>query len=174
MLLQMTLLLFTATAAVQDRKCSRISNALIGVAAANGCFLQIYTNGWSGLFEAVMGAIIPLLLCGWLFVLAMLGAGDLKLLMAVGIYTGIKGITGVIVLAFIGGAVLSLAKLLRYGLIRERFAYLLSYLEQIKSGKYVPYMDMACPEQNEKWTIRFAVPVFLAVLISLLISQGDN
>ena len=40
MLLKMTLLLFTAAAAVKDRQCARIPNALIFVAACNGIFLQ--------------------------------------------------------------------------------------------------------------------------------------
>ena len=45
MLLKMTLLLFTAAAAVKDRQCARIPNALIFVAACNGIFLQVYSNG---------------------------------------------------------------------------------------------------------------------------------
>lgn len=88
MLLKMTLLLFTAAAAVKDRQCARIPNALIFVAACNGIFLQVYSNGWSGILKVVLGVAIPLILFGWLFALAMLGAGDLKLLMAVGVYTG--------------------------------------------------------------------------------------
>lgn len=81
MLLKMTLLLFTAAAAVKDRQCARIPNALIFVAACNGIFLQVYSNGWSGILKVVLGVAIPLILFGWLFALAMLGAGDLKLLM---------------------------------------------------------------------------------------------
>ncbi len=172
MLLQMTLLLFTAAAAVKDRESSRISNILIGAAAVNGVFLQFYGNGWSGLLKAAMGMSVPLVLCGWLFVLSMLGAGDVKLLMAVGIYTGPKEMLSVIVLAFISGAVLSLAKLVKYGLIRERMYYLLNYVQRIMSGESGPYMDMTCPEKSEKWTIPFAVPVFMAVVILIAANWG--
>ena len=56
MLLKMTLLLFTAAAAVKDRQCARIPNALIFVAACNGIFLQVYSNGWSGILKVVLGA----------------------------------------------------------------------------------------------------------------------
>ena len=56
MLLKMTLLLFTAAAAVKDRQCARIPNALIFVAACNGVFLQVYSNGWSGILKVVLGA----------------------------------------------------------------------------------------------------------------------
>lgn len=123
MLLKMTLLLFTAAAAVKDRQCARIPNALIFVAACNGVFLQVYSNGWSGILKVVLGAAIPLILFGWLFALAMLGAGDLKLLMAVGVYTGPYGIVKVLLLALISGAVLALAKILKYGLFKERMIY---------------------------------------------------
>lgn len=105
MLLKMTLLLFTAAAAVKDRQCARIPNALIFVAACNGVFLQVYSNGWSGILKVVLGAAIPLILFGWLFALAMLGAGDLKLLMAVGVYTGPYGIVKVLLLALITGSI---------------------------------------------------------------------
>lgn len=172
MLLRMTLLLFTAAAAVKDRESSRISNVLIGGAVINGLFLQFYENSWSGLLSAALGMSVPLVLCGWLFVLAMLGAGDVKLLMAVGIYTGPKEIVGVIVLAFISGAVMSLAKLIKYGLIRERMYYLLNYVQQIMAGESGPYIDMTCPEKNEKWTIPFAVPVFMAVVMLIAADWG--
>ena len=172
MLLQMTLLLFTAAAAVKDRESSRISNVLIGAAVINGLFLQFYGNGWSGLLNAAIGLSVPLVLCGWLFVLSMIGAGDVKLLMAVGIYTGPKGIISVLVLAFISGAVLSLAKLVKYDLIRERMYYLLNYVQQVMSGESGPYMDMTCPEKSEKWTIPFAVPVFMAVVMLIVADWG--
>ena len=159
MLLKMTLLLFTAAAAVKDRQCARIPNALIFVAACNGVFLQVYSNGWSGILKVVLGVAIPLILFGWLFALAMLGAGDLKLLMAVGVYTGPYGIVKVLLLALISGAVLALAKMF-------------NYVQQMAFGRREPYMDMAYPQKSEKWTIHFAVPVFLAVLIFLAANMG--
>lgn len=172
MLLKMTLLLFTAAAAVKDRQCARIPNALIFVAACNGVFLQVYSNGWSGILKVVLGAAIPLILFGWLFALAMLGAGDLKLLMAVGVYTGPYGILKVLLLALISGAVLALAKMLKYGLFKERMIYFFNYVQQMAFGRREPYMDMAYPQKSEKWTIHFAVPVFLAVLIFLAANMG--
>ena len=113
-----------------------------------------------------------MILCGWLFALAMLGAGDLKLLMAVGVYTGPSGIVKVLFLALISGAVLSLAKILKYGIFRERMMYLFNYVQQRVSGRREPYMDMTYPQKSEKWTIHFAVPVFLAVVIFLAANMG--
>ena len=141
MLLKMTLLLFTAAAAVKDRQCARIPNALIFVAACNGVFLQVYSNGWSGM-------------------------------MAVGVYTGPYGIVKVLLLALISGAVLALAKMLKYGLFKERMIYFFNYVQQMAFGRREPYMDMAYPQKSEKWTIHFAVPVFLAVLIFLAANMG--
>ncbi len=172
MLLKMTLLLFTAAAAVKDRQCARIPNALIFIAACNGVILQLCMHGGSGLLKAAMGAAIPLILCGWLFALAMLGAGDLKLLMAVGVYTGPVGMLEVLFLALISGAVLSLAKILKYGIFRERMRYFFNYVQQMISGRREPYMDMAYPQKSEKWTIHFAVPVFMAVVIFLAVNMG--
>ena len=172
MLLKMTLLLFTAAAPGKGRKCARNPNALLFAAACNGVFMQGYSNGGSGILKVIFVAAIPLSLFGWLFALTMLGACVLKLLMAVGVYTGPYGIVKVLLLALISGAVLALAKILKYGLFKERMIYFFNYVQQMAFGRREPYMDMAYPQKSEKWTIHFAVPVFLAILIFLEANMG--
>lgn len=61
----------------------------------------------------------------------------------------------VLLLAFDSGAVLALAKILKYGLFKERMIYFFNYVQQMAFGRREPYMDMAYPQKSEKWTDPF-------------------
>lgn len=167
MLKIMTLLLFMATAVTKDRQTCRIPNVLLAAGAVNGCLLRFYEEGWPGIADGLAGAILPLLLCGWLFVLSMLGAGDVKLLMTVGIYLGPSQIWRVLLESFFIGAGLAMVRLVSFHLASERSAYFLNYLRRVSGGGLRSYMNMADPEQGKPWLIHFSVPIMLAVIFDI-------
>ncbi len=73
-----------------------------------GIFVSTYTKGiGEGIKDSVIGVIIPVAVLFILFLLRFLGAGDIKLLSAVGAFTGI-GILKIILYAFISGGVISI------------------------------------------------------------------
>lgn len=169
MLRAMTLLLFLSTAAVKDKQDFRIPNGLILAGAVNGWMLSLYDGGAKGAVMAAAGALLPLFLCGWLFALSMLGAGDIKLLMAVGVYLGPADILRVMQGAFAIGAGLALAKLSDRPLAAERISWFADYIRQIKGGVVRPYVDMARPASGKGWQLHFSLPILLAVISNYLI-----
>lgn len=169
MLKSMTLLLLLAAAVTKDMQTYRIPNALLAAGAANGCILQFYEEGWSGVCDAFAGAVWPFLLCGGLFILSMIGAGDIKLLMVIGIYLGSPSILRVMLYACLIGAAFALVKILGYGLISQRKAYLLHYFSQIaKPGCIRPYIDMDSLSDKKVWLMHFSVPILLAAIYEML------
>ncbi len=164
MLKMMTLLLFMATAVAKDRETCRIPNELLAAGAVNGCLLRFYEEGWPGIADAAAGAVIPMFLCGWLFVLSMLGAGDVKLLMTVGIYLGPSQIWRVVPVSFLIGAGMAVVRLVGFHLTAERAVYFWNYFRRVSGGGLKSYMDMTEPEQGEPWLIHFSVPIMLAVI----------
>ena len=168
MILQMTLLLFTAAAAWRDFCSYQIPNRLILAGFLNGCILQLFLNGWSGIASGLAGAGMMLLLCGILFGLSMIGAGDVKLLMVIAVYTGLEKSFKIGLLSLILGAVLSLFKMLQYGILQERMAYFAWYVRNIHQNKATPYVDMTHLQSASRYVIPFAGPVFLATLASVL------
>lgn len=169
MLKSMTLLLFLAAAVTKDMQTYRIPNGLLVAGAVNGCLLRLLAEGWQMLPDIVAGAILPLIIFGGLFALSMIGAADVKLLMAVGIYAGSPSILRIMFYACVIGAGLSLVKLIGYGLVAGRRAYFLGYFRRMAADGIVrPYIDMRQLDRHKEWLLHFSVPVLLAVLFELI------
>ena len=98
-----------------------------------------------------------------LFVLGMLGAGDIKLFCALGSVMGFSEILKCICISFMIGACISLAILISEHNFCERIRYFISYLENtVKNKQILSYgkKDISLPEN-----FHFTVPIFLSVLL---------
>ena len=141
MILQMTLLLFMAAAAVKDYRSYWVPNELILAGALNGYILRFWADG----------------------------AGDLKLMMAMAVYMGPVKSVRILIVSLVFGAVISLLKMLKYDICRERFRYLLHYAQRIQRHGAEPYMDMSHLQGREHFIIPFAVPLFLALAAEVVV-----
>lgn len=168
MLNAMTLLLFTAAAVTKDRQTCRIPNGLLLAGAINGCFLRFWEEGWSGIGDAAAGCILPLIVCGGLFIFSMVGAGDIKLLMAIGIYTGFPAILRVMLYTCVIGGGLALVKMFHFRMASERIRYMADYFFSLaRSGTIKPYIDMDRLYAGGNWLMHLSVPIMLAVMYEL-------
>jgi len=92
-------------AAVWDVRARRIPNVLtvLGLAVALG--LRATAGPGAGI-DGVVGAILAFVLCLPFFVLGVLGGGDVKLLMALGAFTGPRDLLmAMLVIASLGGII---------------------------------------------------------------------
>jgi prepilin peptidase CpaA len=118
------LMLALAVAAIVDTASHRIPNGLVLATAAAGLTLQGGTVGPGGVFAAIGGAVLGLLIFLPFYVYKAMGAGDVKLVAAVGTFLGPQlalfsaacilmagGLIGMLVLVFRRGM---LATLRRY------------------------------------------------------------
>ena len=141
----------SAWAVREDLLAHRIPNRLTGSVLCLGLLLQFAIGGWSALGQAALGALVGLAILLPLYVLRAMGAGDVKLLAAIGallgphwaliagIYTLIAGGVLAVFYVLIGSARAALApagascgERLHYAsaraqqLRRERFPYALA------------------------------------------------
>lgn len=169
MLLQQCLVLTAATGAVwMDLQSRTIANTWIILSWSAGLFSQLIRYGAAGTGIFLLGALTPILVLYILFYFHMLGAGDIKLLSAIGGFLGVPAVLKCILLSFLFGAVLSIGILLTCGNISQRltkfFQYFQTYFKQKRKKKImepVPYYD-------GKWgmeCIHFSVPVLMGVLL---------
>ena len=114
MILQMTLLLFMAAAAVKDYRSYWVPNELILAGALNGYILRFWADGSGGVIDGAAGMVLIFILCAGFFVLSMFGAGDLKLMMAMAVYMGPVKSVRILIVSLVFGAVISLLKMLKY------------------------------------------------------------
>ena len=104
MILQMTLLLFMAAAAVKDYRSYWVPNELILAGALNGYILRFWADGSGGVIDGAAGMVLIFILCAGLFVLSMFGAGDLKLMMAMAVYMGPVKSVRILIVSLVFGA----------------------------------------------------------------------
>ena len=93
----------------------------------------------------------------------MIGAGDIKLLCALGGIMGPRTVMECIVYSLLAGAGISLAILISTGGIRRRFLYLYQYMNEFYcTGEIRPYYrkGMSFPEN-----FHFTVPIFLSAVL---------
>lgn len=117
MCINIVLIILTCSAAVYfDIKTYRIPNVINATGCLTGVSVNILTDGFKGLMSSILGICIPIVLLIVLLAFNIIGAGDIKLLSAIGAGLG-TGIIIVIKYAFIITAVYGL------GLILKRIIY---------------------------------------------------
>jgi prepilin peptidase CpaA len=86
-----TVLSASAWAVREDLLAHRIPNRLTGCALAAGFLLQLAQSGWAGLSTACLGTLVGLAMLLPFYVVRAMGAGDVKLLAALGASLGPTG-----------------------------------------------------------------------------------
>ena len=78
------ILILLIAAVYYDMRTFRIPNAVTGMGCVAGCLYSVVTNGIRGLGCSLTGMLIPVVGLFVLFVIRIVGAGDIKLLAAIG------------------------------------------------------------------------------------------
>lgn len=154
-------------AAIYDVRQGRIPNRLVavGCVAAWACSLSKLTLSP---LEAAAGMMVPVLFPGILFVMGMMGAGDIKLLCMIGAFLGAGRIVQVTALAFAVGAVQAMAVLVscrRNGTGFAGFERLGAFLKR-DPGNGVRYLELTQKESR----MCFTPAVFAGLLLHLFLA----
>lgn len=113
------LMIATATlAAVTDIRARRIPNVLVVGAFLAGLVVNTALGGLDGLMRAAAGAGLAMLVYFPLFLLRGMGAGDVKLMMAVGAVAGPRAWFWILVMSSVTGAAAGLILALAKGRLR--------------------------------------------------------
>lgn len=140
----------------------RIPNPLTMGGLIMGAAYQWSANGPPGLKNFAAGALIPAALLGILHYFRMLGAGDIKLLMAAGGFLGPDKSLKCIFLSFLCAAVISAAVLIKHRNLMRRLNYFIQYIQSYrKNRKWVPYIKR---EENPAY-LHFSIPVCIATIL---------
>ena len=162
----------TAVAAWIDLAIRRIPNLLTGPVLLLGLLYQGWQGGLWGVAEAFLASLllgIPYVL---LFVFAGGGAGDAKLMMALGAWLGLwDGILTLLTVA-LSGVVLALA----FAMMRGRLLQVLAHLRRMVYGmtylvirqKQLGDIQFAAPEQQDM----IKMPYGLAILTGVVVAAG--
>lgn len=165
MLKSLTLLVILIAAVWMDVRSGRISNRLIVMGVGLGMMFQIQENGVMGIFLSLRNIFFPVIIFYLLFLMHALGAGDIKLFSVIGSFLNFKGLCSCIYLAFLFGAVFSLARLLSdRNLIRKTQEFLQYIQGTIRTKQITRYRE----NRSRQDVICFSVPILSGYLCYLL------
>ena len=133
-----------------DIRSFQISNRLIVSGFLIGCFFQIQESG-------VKGASV--------FLMRVLGAGDIKLFSMIGGFWGLQLLCTTIAASFLVAAVMSLGKMLFHRNLILRLQVFRGYmLEVLASGRLLRYPQES---QGERHIIHFSIAILIGYAIAM-------
>ncbi|MGD0796518.1 MAG: A24 family peptidase [Acidobacteriaceae bacterium] len=112
-------LLCAALGSVPDVRQRRIPNRLTGPALLAGLLLHAGLGGWHGLADSAAAALLAGLVFLLFFLAGGMGAGDVKLMAAVGSFAGLSALPLLVISTALAGAVFALAVSILRGRLRE-------------------------------------------------------
>ena len=162
------LILTACLAMLSDIRTGRIPNRFLLCSFAAAFLLQVLPSGMAGALRFLGGTAPALLFLAPLFRFRMIGAGDIKLLGVLGAYLDLRGSLLLLAVSVFCGAAAALFRMLRLGMLRERFRYFFRYVRLLSAGgPAVPYrLPGRRPEH-----ICFSVPVFAASLLAVFLPR---
>jgi prepilin peptidase CpaA len=161
-------LLCAGIGAVQDVRERRIPNRVTGPAIAAGLLLHGCAGGWRGLEDSILAGAIAGAIFLLFFLAGGMGAGDVKLMTAVGCLAGLSSLRLVIVATAIAGAVFALAISLSRGCLRETLRSVGVLLSHHRRHGLQPHPELNLANQHAL-RLPFALPVAAGCLFSLCI-----
>jgi prepilin peptidase CpaA len=143
---------------VFDVKSRRIPNAVTGPAILLGLLMHLVLGGWGQFFSSLAAGII----CGLVFLVFYLaggmGAGDVKLILAVGCIAGLSHIAYLLVLTAIFGGVMAVGLALARGRMKQTITNVMALVSHHTREGLQPH-----PELNILNTQTLRLPYALAI-----------
>jgi prepilin peptidase CpaA len=126
-------------AALHDLKWRRIPNWLTGAALLSGLIVNVWLTGAGGLVTALTGAALGLVLLLPFYAARGVGAGDVKLLAAIGALVGPQTLLWVALFGAVVGGVMSIVMLAMRGRLGPTLQQLALRRRPSASGLKAPY-----------------------------------
>jgi prepilin peptidase CpaA len=166
------LLVLTAVliaAAFQDVRFRKIPNWLTLSTATAAILGYTLLRGSEGLLFSLSGALVGVALMILPYILGGMGAGDAKLMGAVGAILGARGVFNAFLCAALIGGVYAIIVLISNGLLRKALSRYWLMLRTLAASRKFTYVPPSMAE--EKPRLRYGIAIALGTLISVLLRE---
>ncbi len=162
----LTLYAIIIVAVVQDFKNMKISNRLILMGLVLSMAFGIFLGGMPRIIHILLNISFPVVVLYLLYLLGVLGAGDIKLFSVIGGFTNFKTLTDCMLVSFVIAAVIALCKMLYHRNLKSSLFKGQLFLKEVLGGNISSYRETMAEERN---LMHFSVAIFLGLL---LVHQG--
>ena len=159
----------TAIAAWTDCRSRVIPNLLTAPMLLAGLIAAALLGGWTGLADALVGMCLCSILFVFMFLFAGGGAGDAKLMAAVGAWTGVVGGSLALIAVLLSGAVLSISWILWHRKARAvwiNFFWILISLRTAVAGRGVERRAYILPQAEALHPMPYGLAIFLGCSVA--------
>jgi prepilin peptidase CpaA len=154
-------------ACVTDLRTRRIPNMLTFSAAVGALGYHAF-GGWIGLAGSIGGLLLGLALFLPIYLLRGMGAGDVKLLAALGAWLGPASVAWVAIYAAIAGGIMAVAVALGAGYLRPMLANVWLLLTHWRVSGVKP-LDSVTLDGGRGPRLAYAVPIAAGLLCAILL-----
>lgn len=145
-------------ALASDLKTYKIKNSITYSFMLAGLTVNFVGGGAGGLVFSLQGMILPAAVLFVLYVMKVLGAGDIKLLSAVGAVMGAGFVMHATACSFICGGIIALGLILARQNGAERFKYVLLYVKScFLTMNLLQYEDLEDRQRSGKFHFSIAI-----------------
>jgi len=155
-----------ALACISDWRSRRIPNLLTFPAAFAAMACAALVGGMSAVTTSASGWLVGIALFFPFFALGGLGAGDVKLLGAIGAWVGPATVLHVALFSTIAGGVLALVLALRSGYLRTALRNIRFLLKHWTTVALAPVEGLTLSEQKAP-KLAYAFPILSGVMVTL-------
>jgi prepilin peptidase CpaA len=159
-------LLIAAVAMLWDVRTRRIPNALTLGAAALGLGYGLFAGGAWGLLGAGAGWLVAAVLFFPFFALGGMGAGDVKLLAALGAWFGPAGAVWLAIYTAIAGGAMGAAVALYHGYLRQALVNVWLMLMHWRVAGPQPVAGLTLRDSTAP-RLAYAIPIAVGVMCTL-------
>jgi len=153
-------------ACLSDLRTRRIPNVLTFSAVACALLFHLVTGGPSAAGWSLVGCLLGIALFLPMFALRGMGAGDVKLLAAVGAWLGPSQVAGVALAASLAGGVIAIVMAVSHGYLKTAFKNLWLLLMHWRVAGVRPLQHVTL-EGARGPRLAYAVPISIGTLVTL-------
>lgn len=153
--------MIAAIACYQDYRYDKICNWLIGIGLAAGISYRLIAEGGYGAAACLCGWGVVFFLTFPLFVLGMIGAGDIKLFMVCAGFLGWRGGIVFLFFSFLIGAFFSILKMIYHKNMMNCIRCLAVYIREV----FMTSQWLLYEKGTKEKSIHLSGPVLLALLM---------
>ena len=155
-----------ALACISDLRTRRIPNVLTLSAAGGALLFHVATGGWSAAGWSLAGLFVGALLFFPMFALRGMGAGDVKLLAALGAWLGPGQVAAVALATSLAGGAIAIVVAFAHGYLRKalRNLYLLLMHWRVAGVQPLPAVTL---ERAGGPRLAYAFPIAIGTVVTL-------